>query len=84
MPDLDRVLRQMQQRGEITMHGDRVTLTTPIQFAREEDRLRFFIAGLATMSVNAPAGEHQGRWHAKRMREIRSAAKAMLGAGHAD
>ena len=47
-------------------------------FKTEVEQLRFFIAGLAAMNLNAPNGQRPDVYHAKRLREIRNAARLIL------
>jgi len=50
----------------------------PLHFSSENERLRFFIAGLASLNLNAPRGQRPDVHHAKMLRQIRSAAKTMM------
>ena len=65
-------MTELAERVE-AVGGDRV-----VKFAREEDRLRFFIQGLAAMSLGTPRGHRTDAHHAKLLRQIRSAARTML------
>lgn len=49
-----------------------------ITFTREEDRLRFFIHGIASLSLRAPDGVNPAVHHAKLLRTIRQSARTIL------
>lgn len=51
---------------------------TPLVFKTEMERLRFFIAGLAAMNLNAPKGKRPDVHHAQMLREIRNAARHII------
>lgn len=43
--------------------------------AKNKDLIYQFVFGLADISMNAPAGENTAKYHAARLRQIRSAAR---------
>jgi len=59
-----------------------MTSERTLNFTTETERLRFFVAGLASLNLSTPRGKRHDVHHAQQLREIRNAARLLLGDSH--